>query len=338
MGRAAMLTKDALHQLAPRPKAGEKSATWDVYVNALVDHGGELCAEFGIDTALELQHFMAQVAHESGGFTILWESGAYSEAQIMRIFGVGKHSARVTAQEAREIAALPVRERGKVLFERVYGLGNAKKAAELGNTEPGDGFKFRGFGPMQITGRRDHERLLMGDHSPYAALRASFREWDEKNCNELAARDDIKSITRRINGGYNGIESRKRYLARAKAVWPKFPGADLPAVKPAEIVQVSSKAKAGAEIQAVGGAAVAVGAAAEGAEQLSQMGSQISALNIVTSGLAQFSGFLKAHFGLFLIAMGLYMMWRGRFIIRRVITDLVTGRYFPETKKTEGGP
>lgn len=331
-----MLTRDDLNTLAPRPAAGDKAATWDVYVDALVNHGGELCAEFGIDTALELQHFMAQVAHESGGFTVLWESGAYSAKRIMEIFGIGRHSAKISIEEAHAIGSLRGEARAKALFERVYGQGNPKKAIELGNLEPGDGYKYRGFGPMQITGRRDHERLLMGDHSPYAALRASFKEWDEKSCNELAARDDIKSITKRINGGYNGLESRKRYLAKAKAIWPKFPGADTPTVTTSEVTQVSSKAKAGAEIQAVGGAAITVGAVAEGADKLAEVSSQITALNTVTAGLAQFSGFMKAHFGLFLIAMGAYLVWRGRFIIKRVIVDLVSGRYFPAASK-EGG-
>jgi len=150
-----MLMRADLQNFAPRPHAGEKAANWDTYVAALENHAGELCAEFGIDTALELQHFMAQIAHESGGFTVLWEDMRYSAPRIMEIFGVGKHSAKVTAAESRDLAGKP-----KDLAERVYGLGNPKKARELGNSAPGDGYRYRGFGPMQITGRADHERYL----------------------------------------------------------------------------------------------------------------------------------------------------------------------------------
>jgi hypothetical protein len=74
----------------------------------------------------------------------------------------------------------------------------------------------------------------------------------------------------------------------------------------------------------------------ESADKLAEMSSQISAINGVTGGLAQFSGFVKSHFGIFLIAMGIYLVWRGRFIIKRTIVDLVSGRYFPAASK-EGG-
>lgn len=223
------ITREQLADLASRPQgSGSKARAWDDYVEAIVAHAPELCDEYDIDTRLEWCHFVAQIAHESGGFTILWESGAYSEAQIMRIFGVGKHSAKVTQAEAREIAALPVDERTKVLFERVYGLGNPRKARELGNTEPGDGWRYRGFGLIQVTGKADHERYLEGDHSPFGALRAAFREWHRKGCNKHAARDDIERVTRLINGGQNGLADRKRYLALAKRVWRHLPDEPMP--------------------------------------------------------------------------------------------------------------
>jgi predicted chitinase len=215
-----MLTRDDLARFARRPAGGEAARNWDAYVGELVERGAELCDEAGIDEALELQHFFAQIAHESGGFTILWENMSYRAERIVEIFGNGRHSAGVSQAEAETLAGKPYD-----LAERVYGIGNPRKARELGNREPGDGFRYRGYGPMQITGRKDHERLLNGEVTPYAALRAAFREWTEKNCNDAARRDDIKTITKRINGGFNGLEDRRRWLAKAKKVWPVFPGA-----------------------------------------------------------------------------------------------------------------
>ena len=89
--------------------------------------------------ALRLTHFMAQIGHECGLFKIRRESMTYTTVErILEIFGVGHHSARVTPAEAQGLVRKP-----KKLAERVYGLGNprkarkARKARELGNTEPG---------------------------------------------------------------------------------------------------------------------------------------------------------------------------------------------------------
>lgn len=218
-----MITLDQLQFLAPRPHAGEAQRNWDGYTAVLVEHGPALCAEFGIDRALELQHFLAQVLHETGGLTVLWESMHYSHAsRIIEIFGVGRHSAAITEAEAQHLVG-----KAQALAERVYGLGNPRKARELGNIEPGDGYRYRGFGPMQTTGRAAHEKYLGGETTFLAALRAAFAEWDEKGCNALACADDIKTITRRINGGYNGLAERRQWLAKCKRTWPQL-AADAP--------------------------------------------------------------------------------------------------------------
>ena len=250
-----MLTRKDLERFAPRPRDAGRAAIWEGYIGAFIERGEEFCAEFGIDEQLELVHCLAQMAHETGGFTILWESGAYSAQRIMEIFGVGRHSARVTEAEAERIGALHGEDRAKALFERVYGLGNPSKAKELGNTEPGDGYRYRGCGPNQLTGRRDHERLLHGDYSYPSILRGSFSEFVEKGCLPLAMNDDIKQITRLINGGYNGLASRREWLAKSKKVWPKFPG-DTPH-KPPEQQKTMVTSKEG-NVQVVNGTMVKV--------------------------------------------------------------------------------
>jgi predicted chitinase len=162
------------------------------------------------------------VLHETGGLTIEWESGSYSAERLLEIFGVGHHSAAITPAEASQLARRP-----EAIFERVYGLGNPSKARELGNISPGDGFKYRGGGILQTTGRANYRRMgqkcavdfeahpefvISAEH----ALKPALAEWTESNLNAAADRDDIVTVTRRINGGLNGINERAGYLAKLK--------------------------------------------------------------------------------------------------------------------------
>lgn len=189
---------------------------------AAIENGDRLFRERGVDTPLRLSHFLAQAFHETGGLTIEWESGNYSAERLMEIFGVGHHSAAVTESEARQLA-----HNGPAIFERVYGLGNPKKAAELGNTQPGDGFKYRGGGILQTTGRANYRRMgqkcgvnfeghpelvLSAEH----ALNPALAEWSEGNLNAAADRDDIVAITKKINGGLNGLADRKDWYRRIR--------------------------------------------------------------------------------------------------------------------------
>jgi putative chitinase len=214
-----MLTRTLLQRLCPRPANGAKARIWDGYVEALVsEEGADLFMKYGVTTPKRMTMFLSQICHEPQGFTILYESGAYSAKRIMEIFGVGRHSAAVTAAEARSLAG-----NGYALFERVYGLGNPKKARELGNTQKGDGWRFRGVGFGQTTGRGAHEKYsarigcsLDGLAAPINSLHAILLEWNEKGCNKWADADDIVTVTKRINGGQNGIADRRQYLAKAK--------------------------------------------------------------------------------------------------------------------------
>lgn len=145
--------------------------------------------EFDINTPLRWCHYLAQIAHESGELR-------YSE----------------------EIAS------GKA-----YDTGEL--AIKLGNTPDadGDGQRFKGRGLIQLTGRANYEsykqycgfdvvkqpELLA---KPVGAVRSSMWFWKSKGLNELADRDEFTAITKRINGGINGIEDRRKYLTRAKKV------------------------------------------------------------------------------------------------------------------------
>lgn len=229
-----MLSREDLAAIFPPPKAGTAGrAAWDGYVAALTSpEGAALLARFGISTLLRLCHLLGTFGAETN-LALMWESGAYSAKGIVSTFGAGHHSARVTLEEASRIAALPLEQRTRVLFERVYGTGNPKKARELGNTQAGDGWRFRGLGLNQITGRAAHEaaaaqiRCSLDDLvKPLNCLHMALLEWRAKGCNAFADADDPVSIRKLINGGslgisiarINGLAEAREAVRRAKKV------------------------------------------------------------------------------------------------------------------------
>ncbi|MEI8397268.1 MAG: hypothetical protein WCF85_21305 [Rhodospirillaceae bacterium] len=193
-----------------------------VYRQAFVTAECDL-AEYGINTPLRLSHFLAQILHESGTLMVLRENMRYTRGErILEIFGVGHHSAAIRPDELPDLVG-----KAEALAERVYGRGNPKKALDLGNTQPGDGYRYRGNGLIQITGRAAHARfgaLLQVDlevapelaADPRYSLKLAAAEWQESRCNEAADLDDIERVTRRINGGLNGLADRRAWLARVR--------------------------------------------------------------------------------------------------------------------------
>jgi len=139
----------------------------------------------GIDTPLRKAHFMAQLAHESDGF-------------------------RTT---------------------REYASGRAYEGrTDLGNVHAGDGVKYRGRGLIQVTGRYNYRfyghllgvdlenRPELAEEFP-AALQVPILYWVKNNLNKYADKDDIRIITRKINGGYNGLRDRQKYLLDFKKLF-----------------------------------------------------------------------------------------------------------------------
>ncbi|MCK1460888.1 glycoside hydrolase family 19 protein [Bradyrhizobium sp. 2] len=210
-------------------------------VAAIVRGWPTAVAKARLTTRLRAAHFLAQIMTETGGLQILEESGAYRAARILEIFGVGHHSAAVTEAEARRIAALPVVQRGPVLFNRVYGVGNPRKMREFNNTGPNDGWLYRGGGMMQTTGKSNyaarekktglplvaHPELL---HQPDPAFTAAYLEWaQDGRCNAAADRDDVVAVRKIINGGSNGLAECRVYLTRAKKALADY------SVEPADV-------------------------------------------------------------------------------------------------------
>lgn len=163
----------------------------------------------------ETINFFTQIHHESGGFTIGRENMNYSESRIMEIFGVGKHSAKVTSDQAKILAGHPYK-----LAERVYGILNPKKAKELGNTKAGDGWLYRGGGALQITGKSAYKQYggnelvenpdLIEDSTYY--FTTALAEFDQRGiwalCKDLSD-ESLLAVTKRVNGGFNGLQDRR---------------------------------------------------------------------------------------------------------------------------------
>jgi predicted chitinase len=211
-------------------------------VTAVVNGWPAAVQKAGLTTKLRACHFLAQIMTETGGLRILSESGAYSAARISEIFGVGHHSAKVTPAEAKRIAALPVGQRGPVLFNRVYGVGNPAKMREFNNTGPNDGWLYRGGGMMQATGKSNyvamqkktglplvaHPELL---HQPDSAFMAAYLEWaQDGRCNAAADRDDVVAVRKIINGGKNGLAECRTFLAKAKKALVNYEAAPVASI------------------------------------------------------------------------------------------------------------
>jgi putative chitinase len=221
-----MRAVDIVRKVAPK---GRKA-----YLDAF-EQGDDLLASHGITTPLRLAQFLAQVMHESGGLTVEFENMNYRAPRIMEIFGEGRHSASISLSEAQHLAGKP-----QALAERVYGVGNPKKSKELGNTRPGDGYKYRGGGILQTTGKSNYRRMgekcgVDFEGSPELvcsaehALKPALAEWMEGKLNVLADKSDLKGITRKINGGYNGLADRQAWY---KTIRPLCEGYSVEAVKP----------------------------------------------------------------------------------------------------------
>ena len=192
------------------------------------EHGDGQFVTAEINTPLRLAHFLAQILHESGELTLTYENMNYRATRILEIFGV-RHSAKVGPEEADDLAGNP-----QALADRVYGIGNPKKAKEFDHTKPGDGYKYRGGGLMQTTGKANYRHIgdLCGlDLETYPdlvctaehALKPAISEWKERGCNALADKNDLLGISRAINLGNakskavpNGLSDREALFKKVR--------------------------------------------------------------------------------------------------------------------------
>lgn len=165
-----------------------------------------------ITTPDRIAHFVAQMATESGGFTRLEESLFYTAARLHEVW---------PKRFPTLASAKPYADNPKALAEKVYG-------GRMGNVRPGDGWRYRGGGLLQNTGRAnyraagfeaDPDRL----RTPAGAIAAALTFWTDNDCNALADADDVGSLRRRVNGGTVGLAECRAYLGKAKAALRVIP-------------------------------------------------------------------------------------------------------------------
>lgn len=167
---------------------------------------GARLAAAGITTKLRAAHFLSQIATETGGLRAIEENLNYSAARLVKVW---------PKRFPTLAAARPYANNPEALANHVYG-------SRLGNTQPGDGWRYRGGGMMQTTGRSNyrsagHEKDPEALRQPGPALDAALHYWSTNGCNALADRDDVTALRARINGGANGLPETRTYLKKAKA-------------------------------------------------------------------------------------------------------------------------
>jgi kumamolisin len=205
--------------LAPKPLDQYSKAFSATDVATILD-------KYGIsDSPLRVCHFMAQILTETGRLRVLVEDLDYSASRLMAVWPSRFPTIEIAEQYAHDEEK----------------LGNFVYANRMdnGNTASGDGYKYRGRGLLQITGKNAYTRFgkqlgipLATDpdlaFDPEHCLAIAAAEWavsgyHNQSCNELADKDDIYGVTHAINGGLTGIDDRIAWLKRCKAVWLPAP-------------------------------------------------------------------------------------------------------------------
>jgi putative chitinase len=184
--------------------------------NPYIDHWfhalDEILPEYGINTPQRVAAFLAQCAHESGNFKFLKENLNYKAESLLKVFP--KYFK--TIDEARAYEKKPEK-----IANRIYGnrMGN-------GDESSGDGFRYCGRGLIQLTGKENYSwfaaslEIPVEEASEYletfeGAVQSACWFWETNNLNVQADAGDIKLMTRKINGGYIGLEDRIKHYNHA---------------------------------------------------------------------------------------------------------------------------
>lgn len=200
------LDKDYIHGVGHNSEA-------PIWCKLLVD----IMPAFQINTTLRRCHFLAQVFHESNFCKTLEENLNYSPEGLLNTW-----PNRFTPAMAERMGRTDSHAANK------EGIANIVYENRMGNTGHRDGYKYRGRGLIQITGRDNYRVCANAINSniiddpdlllePEWAVKSACWFWDFKKLNLWAAKDDIEGITKIVNGGLNGINERKKILSCLKA-------------------------------------------------------------------------------------------------------------------------
>lgn len=203
------ITQQQLLQAVPalyKPRLDSFVATFNMWA-----------VHFGIDTPLRVVHYLAQVFHESAYLKSTEENLNYSAEALLRVWP--KH---FNMSNVDFYAHNPQRIANRAYANR---MGNGSEAS-------GDGYRFRGRGFIGTTGRANYKAYAesewcVGDlmsHPEWLSKspgdqKSSMFFWLQNNCNRFADADDVEGLTKRINGGLNGYDSRLALTKKFKEVF-----------------------------------------------------------------------------------------------------------------------
>ena len=195
-------TKEQLKDMIPK----------NPYVDQWFEAISEILPEYEITTPQRVAAFLAQCAHESGGFVFLKENLNYKAASLRRVFPKYFPDDAIAAQYAGK---------GEMIANRVYAnrMGN-------GPEESGDGFRYCGRGLIQLTGKNNYTffagslDIPVEEASEYlqtfeGAVQSACFFWEQNKLNQWADAGDILTLTKRINGGTIGLEDRVKHYNHA---------------------------------------------------------------------------------------------------------------------------
>jgi putative chitinase len=200
-----MITVSQLKQLLPK--------------NPYVEHWhhalSQLFPEYDISTHHRMAAFIAQCAHESGGFMVLKENLNYKASSLRKIFPKYFPNDQI----AQEYASKPNKQ--EAIASRIYAnrMGNGDEASK-------EGYKFCGRGLIQLTGRSNYQafadslEMNINDVPEYlatfeGAAQSACWFWETNKLNQWADKGDILTLTKRINGGTIGLEDRIKHYEHA---------------------------------------------------------------------------------------------------------------------------
>jgi len=195
-------TKQQLKEMIPK----------NPYVDQWYEAISEILPEYEITTPQRVAAFLAQCAHESGGFVFLKENLNYKAASLRRVFPKYFPDDAIAAQYAGK---------GEMIANRVYAnrMGNGDEAS-------GDGFRYCGRGLIQLTGKNNYTffagslDIPVEEASEYlqtfeGAVQSACFFWEQNKLNQWADKGDILTLTKRINGGTIGLEDRIKHYEHA---------------------------------------------------------------------------------------------------------------------------
>jgi putative chitinase len=206
-----MITAAQLYKLAPKCQSAV------IFADAI----NASMLKFGISSKESQAAFLAQVIHESGGLQVFSENLNYSAAALPAVFG----QARFPPNLATQLGRTTSHPANQVL------IANIAYANRMGNgpVDSGDGWRFRGRGPIQLTGRDNYTRCgdvigpdLIGNPdlllSPHWGCLSAGWFWAAGNRTGKPLAGDIDAISKIVNGGVNGLEERRALYEQALRV------------------------------------------------------------------------------------------------------------------------